>query len=293
MYISDFIYHKPSTLKEALGLMNVNDDVAILAGGTDLLVEIKKGLRHHKNLISIVDIDELRFVKEENNEIIIGAGMTHNDIIKNQFITQKLPALADALSKVGSEQVRNSGTIGGNLCTGASCCDSAPLLIALHAKVEILGTTGVRIVPLKDFFVFNKKTKLEKGEILTKVIIPIPVSGTGLHYEKFGLREAAAVSVVSVAVMVLIENNICMKARVVIGAVAPTPKISEKATAIIVGKNVSQLTLPSEILDQAGDAAAEDSIPIDDIRGGAKYRKQILSVLTKRAIEKAVASVKK
>lgn len=292
MYISEFNYHKPDTLKEAIHLFNTHDDTAILAGGTDLLVEIKKGLRHHKNIISITSIDELKFIKEENHHIIIGAGVIHNDIIDSPLILSKLPALADAIAKIGSDQVRNAGTIGGNLCTGAACCDSAPLLIALDASIEIVGATGTRVLPLKDFFVFNKIVKLSKGEILTKVIIPIPEAGTGLHYEKFGLREAAAVSVVSVAVMVLIKNNQCVNASVVIGAVAPIPMISTNATSIIIGKTVQQLTLPSEILDQAGDAAADDSVPIDDIRGGAKYRKQILSVLTKRAIEKAVASSK-
>ncbi len=288
MYISDFNYFRPKSLKEALTLLEKSNNGAPLAGGTDLLVEIKQGLRHHEDIISLNDIEELKIISEDAEGIYIGAGLTHNELISSAVIRKKLPAIAQAASKIGCDQIRNKGTIGGNLCTAASCCDLGPVLMALNASVKITSFNDTRIVPLKDFFVFHKRTVLKKDELLTSIIVPHPHPGTGLHFEKFGLREAAAVSVASVAVMVKLREGICDDACIVIGAVAPTPKISNKSIELVKGKDISELSEHSQILKQAGDAAAEDAIPIDDIRGGAKYRREILKVLTRRAILNAI-----
>lgn len=252
------------------------------------MVEIKKGLRYHQDLVSLSEIDELKSVHEDDNYFYIGAGLTHNEIISLDIINKKLPSLSEALSNIGSEQVRNKGTIGGNLCTGASCCDSAPVLISLKSKVEIRNADEIKTVFLKDFFISNKKTILKKGEIMTRVIIPKPEHNTGVHYEKFGLREAVSIAVVSAAVMVRIIDNICTEACIVIGAVAPTPVISRSSTEILTGKNISELYKSSPLLEQIGEAAANDSIPIDDIRGSAHYRRDILKVITNRAVLKAL-----
>jgi len=293
MYIPDYNYYKPKSLAEALKLLKKSNNGAALAGGTDLLVEIKKGLRYPVDIISLSSVKGLSFVKKEGSNLSIGATSTHNEIIANPLVRKYYPALANALSQIGSEQVRNSATIGGNLCTGASCCDSAPILIALNAKVKIASAGKTKTVSLKDFFIFNKKTILKKGEVMTNIILPLPKPGLGAHFEKFGLRESGNISVASVAVMVIVKKNICIDACIVIGAVAPTPKISFKATEMLKGKPLSELSENSSILKQAGIAAVEDSVPIGDIRGGANYRRNILSVLTSRAIAKAIASVKK
>jgi len=288
MYISDFNYFRPKTLKEAVVLLEKSNDGVPLAGGTDLLVEIKQGLRYHEDIISLNDIEELKIINEDADGIYIGAGLTHNELLASPVIKEKLPVIAQAASKIGCDQIRNKGTIGGNLCTAASCCDLGPVLMTLNASVEITGTSGTMTVPLKDFFVFHRKTILKKGELVTRIIVPHPEPGTGLHFEKFGLREAAAVSVVSVAVMVTLREGICKIACIVIGAVAPTPKISNKSIELIKGKNISHLSEDSPLLEQAGNAAAADAIPIDDIRGGANYRSDILKVLTRRAILNAI-----
>ena len=292
MYISDFNYFRPQSLKEALSLLEASNDGAPIAGGTDLLVEIKQGLRRHDDIISLKDIKELKIISEEAEGIFIGAGSTHNELISSAVIINKIPAIALAASKIGCDQIRNKGTIGGNLCTAASCCDLGPVLMTLNASVVIANSRETRTVPLKDFFVFHRKTILKKGELVSKVFVPYPKPGTGLHFEKFGLREAAAVSVASVAVMIKLHENICDDACIVIGAVAPSPKISNKSIKIIKGKNISFLSEHSQMLEQAGNAAAEDAIPIDDIRAGAKYRRDILKVLTQRAILKAIDQAK-
>lgn len=292
MYISDFNYFRPKSLKEALAILEKSDNGAPMAGGTDLLVEMKQGLRHHEDIISLSDIGELKNINEDEKSLYIGAGVTHNELTSATVIRKRFPAIAEAASKIGSDQIRNKGTIGGNLCTAASCGDIAPVLIALNACVEIANLIHVRTVSLKDFFVFHRKTLLEKGGIMTRIIVPHPESGTGLFFEKYGLREAAAISVVSVGVMVKLKDNICKDACIVIGAVAPTPKISNKSSEILKGKEISELSENSSVLKQAGNAAADDAVPINDIRGSAKYRKDILKVLTQRAIIKAVAFAK-
>jgi carbon-monoxide dehydrogenase medium subunit len=288
MVIPDFTYYKPETLKDAIRLLEGNNNSVLMAGGTDLLVEIKKGLRTHEDVISLSGIAVLKVISENDHEIFIGSGITHSELITSPIISADLQALADAASKIGSHQVRNTGTIGGNLCTAASCCDTAPILLALNARLEIADKTSVRTLPLKDFFVFNKKTILKKGEIVTRVIIPRPDEETGAHYEKFGLREAGSISVVSVAVMVKLHNGTITDCCIVIGAVAPQPKISNGATMLLKGKKVSDLFESSPVLEEIGQAAADDSIPIDDIRGGAQYRRDILKVLTRRAVVKAI-----
>ncbi|MBI2966333.1 MAG: xanthine dehydrogenase family protein subunit M [Bacteroidetes bacterium] len=288
MNIPDFRFHQPESIKEAIALVKRSTDGSFIAGGTDLLVEIKKGLKSHSDIISLNGIKVLNQIAEDARNIYIGSTATHNNIINSALVRKHFPSLVNALSRIGSEQIRNTGTIGGNLCTGASCCDSAPVLMVLNAMVEISSSDSVKTVPLKDFFVFNKKTILIKGELVTKIIIPKTTQGTGVHFEKFGLRNAASISVVSVAVMVKSDRNYCIDACVVIGAVAPTPRISGKATDILKGKKISELYPNSVILKEAGQAASDDAIPIDDIRGGVQYRRELLKVLTERAVVKAV-----
>ncbi len=290
MYLPDFNFYKPGSVNEALSIHEKSKNAAFMAGGTDLLVEMKKGLRNHENIISLMGIQSLRTIAEDENSLYIGAGVTHNELVHSPLIKKIVPSLSDAVSKIGSEQVRNSGTIGGNLCTAASCCDTAPILLSLNASLEIADSVKMTVVPLKNFFVFNKRTILKKGELLNRVIIPKPARGTGSYYEKFGLREAGSISVVSVAVMVGLENDKISQACVVIGAVAPTPLISEKANVALRGKKLSELTENSELLGTVGGAAAEDSMPISDLRGSVQYRRDVLKVLTRRAVLRAVAN---
>jgi carbon-monoxide dehydrogenase medium subunit len=292
MYLPDFDFHQPTSVNDALGLLGQKPDAAVMAGGTDLLVEMKKGLRSHQNIISLAKISALKLITEDEHNLYIGAGSTHSEVIASMLIGKIAPVLVEATSKIGTDQVRNTATIGGNICTAASCCDTAPALLSISASVEITGPDGIRIIPLKDFFTFNKKTILKNGELLTRIIIPKPGPGTGACYEKFGLREAGSISVVSVAAMVKIKDETIIGACIVIGAVAPTPKISIQATEIIIGKKVTDFAENPSFLEQAGEAAVRDSIPIDDIRGGAQYRRDVLKVIAKRAIQRAIELVK-
>ncbi|MBE0646208.1 MAG: xanthine dehydrogenase family protein subunit M [Bacteroidales bacterium] len=290
MYLPDFNFHQPDTVQKALDLLEENPDAALMAGGTDLLVEMKKGLRLHGNIVSLAKIPEMKLITQDEKNLYIGACSTHSEVIASSLVGEIAPALVEATTKIGSEQVRNTGTIGGNICTAASCCDTAPILLAMHAFVEIANAGNKRMLPLSEFFTFNKKTILGKGDLVIRFIIPKPESGTGACYEKFGLREAGSISVVSVAVSVKISDGIISDACIVIGAVAPTPKISEQATNMLKGKNVQELAEGMPLLEEVGDAAVRDSIPIGDIRGGAQYRRDVLKVMTKRAIVRAIGN---
>ncbi|MBC8343226.1 MAG: xanthine dehydrogenase family protein subunit M [Bacteroidetes bacterium] len=293
MYVSDFTYLRPKNLEEALDLLQNKDDAVALAGGTDLLVELKTGVRLCSHLVSLADVEEFKFIKEDEKSIQIGAGITHSQIMQSSLVKEHIPALALAASKIGSHQVRNNGTLGGNICSAAACCDSAPVLISLNAQIEILDATNKKIIPLEDLFQGNKINTLKKGQLVSKVIIPKTGKGTGVHYEKFGLREAMAVSVVSVSVMLKIKNESIENASVVIGAVAPTPKVSVAAVGILIGTPTHLLVEKSDPILRVSEAAVGDSIPIDDIRGGAQYRRDVLFSLTQRCILKALESAQK
>jgi len=284
----EFNYHKPNTLEKVCSILDNSENAAIIAGGTDILVEIKKGLRQNDNIVSLKNLHELKILKEENNEIIIGAAVTHNEVKDSALIKNNLLALSDAASNIGTDQIRNTGTIGGNLCTGASCCDMAPILLAYDAKVEIVSSSEKKVVPIKDFFFSHRKTLISKREILTKIIVPIPPSKTGVCFLKFGLRDAASISVASVGVMIKLVNGVCSEARIAIGAVAPAPKLCGKASELLTGLTPDDLSDDNTLLKVA-EAAAGEALPLDDIRGSADYRRNLVKTLTKRAILKAIA----
>ena len=290
MYLKDFNYHKPKTLEEACKLLSNSNNAALLAGGTDILVELKKGLRFNENIISIKNLDELKILEEDKGKIIIGSAVTHNEIKNSSLIKNKLLTLSKAATTIGTEQIRNTGTIGGNICTGASCCDMAPVLLAYGASVEIISASDIKTVPIKDFFLDHHKTFLKKGEILTKIIVPVPDKKTGVSFLKFGLRDAAAISVASIGVMLSFKNEICTDSRIAIGAVAPAPKLSETSRNILIGLTPKEIR-DKENLQKIGEATVNDALPIDDIRGSADYRRNIVCTLAKQAVLEAAIQI--
>ncbi|NOX64380.1 MAG: xanthine dehydrogenase family protein subunit M [Chlorobi bacterium] len=287
MYLKDFNYLRPKSLTEACNMLQQHNDCALMAGGTDLLVEMKSGLRYHENIISLAGIKELSEIEESNDYITIGAATTHNVIVNSSLLKQHYPALPEASSNVGTAQVRNIATIGGNICTAASCCDTAPVLLASDCTLELVDINGSREVSVNDFFIFHRKTTMKKGEILTKIKVPKLKPGTGISIQKFGLRNAVTISVASAVALITINNGICVDAKIVIGAVAPTPFVSEAASKILIGEKVQYLINNYEVVDKAGDLAVADSNPLSDIRGSADYRKRLVKVLVKRSIKNA------
>ena len=284
MYIPDFNYHKPANLAEALSIMEQCDSGIPLAGGTDLLVEIKKGVRKVTDLVSLSSVDELKKIENNNDNIVIGPGLTHNQIADSEIIKSELPALSDACSKIGSHQIRNSGTIGGNLCTGASCADTAPILMAYDAEVKLQSNSSERILPLVEFMKNHHVTDIGRNEIMTEIIIKKSNYKTFASFEKFGLRDAASISVASSSCVLKFDGEICNYAKVVVGACSPVPVISENASMFLLGKNLNDLSKDQNTIDKAAELASGDSKPISDIRGTADYRRHLVKVLTVKAL---------
>jgi len=291
MFVPDFNYHKPQTLSDAYKLLDSNDNIAPIAGGTDILVEIKNGVRRFDDIMSLKAIDDLEGITIDGNSIIIGPNTTHTELLESEIISESLPALASAASTIGTDQIRNVGTIGGNLCTCASCADTAPALIAYDAFLEIGSMNGIRLLKLTDFLKDHHETALKKGELLTKIFVPKPKKDFYACFNKFGLRDSASISVASVAISIENENGIVKTANVVIGACAPTPILAPSAIKEIIGKDIQVLKDNTEILEKIGKSAAKDAYPIDDLRGTAEYRKSIIKTLIKRTAQSVLELV--
>jgi carbon-monoxide dehydrogenase medium subunit len=282
MNLSGIRINTPRTLSEAIKLLSDLKDARIMAGGTDLLVDLKQRLTDVGDVVSLQDIEELKGIAKVKNRIRIGATSTAQEILSSSLIRQYFPALSDAAQSMASIQVRTLATIGGNITSAVPSADLPPSLIAADAVVELLCTGSSREVPLADFFTGPRKTVCRTEELLVSVFVPLPSSSTGISYQKCTLREANSLAVASVASRLTLKDGKTERAAVVLGAVAPTPVLASKASAHLQGKVPS-----SEIFEEAAVMAKEEGKPISDIRGSAWYRKELIQILTRRSLSEA------
>lgn len=277
-----FEYHRPNNLDEICRLMTELPEVQVLAGGTDLLADIDAGIRHVRHVISLREISELKQIQELDSKVSIGAVCTAREIQLSPLIEHCFPEITEMVTDFASPQIRTRATIAGNICSAVPCGDFPVILIALGAEVELASQKGNRTVLLKDFFTGLRETVREKSEILTRILIPKKNSTSMACYLKFQRRASNSLAVASVASFLDIQNGICRAARIVLGAVAPVPLLSEKASRVLEGKRVEE-----EIIEQAAIFARDDAKPITDVRGTEDYRRELIHVLTKRAIKRA------
>ena len=284
MILPDFEYFAPTTLSETCELLKkLGPGAKVLAGGTDILSKMKQELLFPKAIVSLKNLSGLSEIRVENNkDVIIGARITHNSLLDSPVLQKKYPSICNAAHQMANNQVRNIGTIGGNIVNAVPSADLPPILIALGAKIKLVGTNGERVLPLEDFFTGPNESVIKQDEVLTEFIIS-EQPFTGSTYLKFALRRSGALAVASVAVAVAVEGNTCQKARIVLGAVAPTPLRVKTAEEVLTGKEITDV-----LLEEAGSAAATESKPISDIRGSAEYRRDLVRVLTRRALKKAI-----
>ena len=284
MIIPEFEYVSPQSVQEACALLvQYGDSARVLAGGSDLLVKMKDGLMKPAYLVSLKNLDSLKAIRYETGTgVIIGARATHNEVMNNRLLQEKYRSVCEAAHSMAADQIRNIGTVGGNLVNAVPSADLPPILIALDARARIVGSSGERTIALEDFFLGPGKTVLEKGEILAAIIIPDQPT-TGSNYIKFGLRRAGALAVAGVASSVTVSDGTCRDVRVVLGAVAPTPMRARQAENVLRGKKISR-----ELIDEAGRIAAAESKPISDIRGSIEYRRNLVNVLTRRSLKAAI-----
>jgi CO/xanthine dehydrogenase FAD-binding subunit len=278
--VRTFQYLKPTSLAEALGLLYEHGDKAkVIAGGTDLMIQWKKRLLSPDYLISLRNVPELNFINCDGG-LRIGSATTHRSLELSPEIQKWFPVIWDAVSGLGSVQVRNSATIGGNLCNAAPSADTAPPMLVLEAQVKIAsGGAGRSVVPIETFFKGPGKTVLQPGEIVTEFSIAQPLPRTGMAYTKHTRRKAMDLPILGVAVLLSFNEDLstCAKARVALGVAAPTPMRAKQAEAFLEGKSINE-----KVLAEAGEIAATEASPRTTIRGSEWYRRDMIRVLVKR-----------
>ncbi len=290
--MNKFEYLVPKSLDEAVSMYDAHgDQAAYIAGGTDIVVKMKEYKITPGYLISLKQVltrDEPQRDRE-TGELTLAASVTHRMIENSALVKSEYPILHDAVCNIGSVQVRNVATIGGNLVNAVPSADGAIPLIALDAQVNIYGAKGKRSLALVHFFTGPGQTVLEKGEILTDIVIPQQLPHTGSAYLKFGRRKAMELPMLGVGVLLSLEENSqrCARARVCLGVAAPTPFRALGAEKFLVGKQIDDT-----VLQEAGTIAAEESQVRDSIRGVAWYRREMVAVLVRRMGQKCLDRIR-
>ncbi|ADU64238.1 MAG: xanthine dehydrogenase family protein subunit M [Pseudodesulfovibrio sp.] len=273
--------HLPTHMAEVLDMLAARPDARIMAGGTDLLVRLRASGQMPETLVCLERVAELRRIEAletvSGPAVRIGAATTITDLLRSDTVRARLPLLHRATTLFASPLVRNSATLGGNLCTASPAADTLPALYVLNASVELRSPRGTRILPIPHFIAGPGRTALEPGELLTGVIVPISRSFNVQHFEKVGQRQALAIAVVSLAALVALENGIVKEARFAWGSVGPTIVRSPEAEAVLRGK---RLTLTG--LRAAAQAARQAVSPISDLRASADYRREVAGNLLLR-----------
>jgi carbon-monoxide dehydrogenase medium subunit len=279
--------HAPTTLDEALSLLQQHGEGARpLAGGTDLVVQMKENATkfaapsHIISLLRVPDLGGIEF--SENEGLRIGAGVSMMEVAQSPIIRDHYAAIAEGAALVGSIQTMNMATVGGNLCNAAPSADIAPPLLAFDAEAVILGPSGRRSLPLEEFFFGPGKTALAPDELLAEVRVPVTPAGTGSAYARHTPRKQMDIAVVGVAAALTLSGDRIERARVALGAVAPTPVRARQAEAVLEGQ-----TLSDEVVARAADAATNECSPISDVRGSAEFRRHIVRVMTERMLQQA------
>jgi carbon-monoxide dehydrogenase medium subunit len=280
-----FEYAAPTSTKEAVALLAEHGDRAkVLAGGTDLIVDLKHKPGNVQLLVDVTAIPELRGIEETDEGLRIGSMARYGEIMTHPLCLELTPEIVAASHTVGAVQTRNLGTIGGNLVTCVPSADSAPALLVLDAEVTVAGTDGNRRMPLQDFFIGPRKTCLKPHELLVDIRIPKANLGKPSLFLKFGLRKGQALALVNVAAALWLDDKKQIaEPRIAIGAVAPTPIRAQKAEAHLVGKKPTD-----ELLQEAAEIAVTECKPIDDFRASANYRRQLVRTGTYRCLKHSV-----
>jgi CO/xanthine dehydrogenase FAD-binding subunit len=284
MRLPKFEYYAPKSLEAAMKVLAEEGEGArVLAGGTDLIVKMTLGRLKPKAIIELQGIAGLNGINFcENEGLTIGATARIAQVATHADVQRHYPALALAAQVMANVQVRNMGTIAGNLCNAAPSAENAPPLMALAAEVSLASLKGERRLPLDDFFRGPGLTAIEPGEIMTAIHIPPPPPRSGNSYKRISARCGVDIAAVCVGVMATFDGNACTGARIVLGAVAPVPMHAVRAESLVQGREWT-----AELIEEAAREASAEAKPISDVRATATYRKTMVAVLTARALEQA------
>ena len=290
MILPKFEFHEPATIGEACELMaHYRGKARPLAGGTDLLVNMKKKILSPERLVSLGRIPELSRLERSNGTLWIGAGVTVSAIAASETVDRDVPALGQGARALGTPLIRNLATIGGNIGSARPAADLPPALIAYDAVLVLQSAAGERRLPIADFFKGPGQTAAREAELIAAVAIRVPVGHAGAGYLNLGVRKAQDCNIVNAASFLELDERaeIIRAVRVALGSVGPTPLRSPSAEAVLIGQK------PTEALfDLAADAARRDCSPILDFRGSAEYRRDMVGVLTRRTLSMALAEAR-
>ena len=280
-----------SKLEEALNYLDKSAHVKVIAGGTDILVDIhnkSKRLPEISHLLDISHIATLNFIQQVDHHIEIGPLVTHSGLIHESLIKNNFPVLVEAAYTIGSTQIRNRGTIGGNICNASPAADLLPPLIALKAELILTGKREERIIPLKTFLTAPYKTVIQPHELLSKIIIPILGDNYYTDFQKIGRRKALSISRLSLALVTKIDKKgIFLDTRVVPGSATPYPQSLPETEKAINGKSIFNINL-----EEIGKITSEEMVFITGERWSTPYKKPTIAVLTKRALKKIIEEAK-
>jgi len=282
-----FDYAAPKSAEEVVQLLaGKNGDARILAGGTDLIVQLREGRRNAKLVIDVKNIPELTKVTfDSKNGLRIGAAASCSQICDDANAIKYYAGLVDGVSLIGGVQIQSRASVGGNLCNASPAADSIPALIVHDAVCHITGPNGARTLPVEEFCTAPGQNALQAGEFLTSITVPTPKENFGAGYLRFIPRNEMDIAVVGAGASVILDDDKkrFVSARIALGAVAPTPLLASAAGAFLSGKAVTY-----ENIKEAARMAQAIAKPITDLRGTAEHRKHLVAVLVERALDKAI-----
>jgi len=281
-----FRLEQPDSVSEVVGLLSqFGESAKLYAGGTELLLAMKEGFVHYERLIDVKRIKGLNEVARDNGSIRIGALCTHRQLEKAPLLSQELPAFVKLEEKIANVRVRQAGTIGGNLCFAEPHADPGTLLIALGAKLVAEKAGSKREIPAEAFFVDAYETCLEPDEMLTQILIPVPIQGSRIAYMKFGYLERPTVGV-AVACNVNEDGKKVEKVKIAVGCAGPAPIRVPEAESLLAGKDMDEAVVN---LGLAGEVAGKAAQAMSDLHGSQEYKEHIVQVLLKRAFQGALS----
>ena len=280
-------YYNAETIKEAVTLLKEHPDARVISGGSDVLIKIREGKMAGTSLVSIRDIKEIRGIQlMESGDIFIGAGTTFSHVTNDPVIRKLIPVLGEAVDQVGGPQVRNIGTIGGNVCNGAVSADSAPTLFSLNAMLRIADGTGGRMVPIKDFYLGPGRVDLHQGDVLTHIVIP-GKDYQGYHgfYIKYSMRNAMDIATLSCSVVSKVNTatNILEDVRITFGVAAPVPYRCTETEELLKGQKLEE-----SLYQKLEDSIRNEIHPRDSWRASRDFRLQIGGEIARRALIRTV-----
>ena len=287
--MSDTQYLAAKTIDEAVQAHNqANGTARFLAGGTDLLVQIRSGIKKPNLVIDVKKIVELNSIDEiSENEFVIGASVSGANLNRNKKFASLWPGVLEAFRLIGSEQIQGRASLGGNLCNGSPAGDSVPALIAAGCLAVIAGPDGRKELPIEEFHAGPGRTILKNGEMLVSLKFPKREKNSADAYLRMTPRTEMDIAVVGCGVNITLDNEICTSARVSLGAVAPTPLLIKEASQIMTGTNLND-----EVLEKVSKLCMDSCNPIDDKRGTIEYRTKVAGVLFKRTTLIAIDRIK-